>query len=247
MTPEPPAPAFRGFVYAPSDGAASVTLVNVMSQREREAILELDASRTRCSRKSSEDLYALTRNPNRLDLTGDGLPDESLLVGLTTQIVTNRNGTVFTNVVGENLNGPKALTASQPLFDVELPSKAALRFAGSGQGMKVDAGLTNLLNTFTVEFWVRPEVSRPSTPETNTGKDAQFSQPLALYPDQGSAVSGLSTRVGAGVSVGTNGIAVIEHGDNQDLLLPRLHGQSHGRTTSRWSTRTPPPRSTWAW
>ncbi|MBL9129380.1 MAG: hypothetical protein JNL97_17140, partial [Verrucomicrobiales bacterium] len=100
---------FRGFVYAPSDGANPVTLVNVMSQRERQVILGLDPSGDRNFADKIDDLYALTRNPNRIDTTGDGLPDESLLIGLTTQVVTN-NGVAKTNIVRETLLGAKALS-----------------------------------------------------------------------------------------------------------------------------------------
>ncbi|MBL9138679.1 MAG: hypothetical protein JNK85_22610 [Verrucomicrobiales bacterium] len=203
---------FRGFVYAPSDGAASVTLVNVMSQREREVILALDPSGDQKFADAIEDLYAITRNPNRLDLTGDGLPDESLLIGLASQVVTN-NGLTQTNLVRETLKGAKALTAAQPLLDVQPSSKGGLRFAATGQGMKVTNNFVGLANDFTIEFWVRPESSRPSTPETASGEAAFSGQPFAVYPDQASAVTGQSTRAGIGVSVGTNGVSVVEHSD----------------------------------
>ena len=85
-------------------------LVNVLSPRERDRIKQLSADSD--FQRAIDDLYHLTRNPNRLDLNVDGLADQTLLIGLTT--VTNHPGTDFEtiHVAHEPLGDlPKALTA----------------------------------------------------------------------------------------------------------------------------------------
>jgi len=89
-------------------------LINVLSPRERERIKQLSPLTT--FRQVIDDLYDLSRNPNRLDVDNDGQPDKTLLIGLATQVITNRpiGGivTIVTNIVHEQLGDlPKALTA----------------------------------------------------------------------------------------------------------------------------------------
>ncbi|MBX3744870.1 MAG: hypothetical protein KF833_06125 [Verrucomicrobiae bacterium] len=107
---------FRGFNYVPADGGTPLTLLNVMSQRERETILALNTeSGGQAFEELIEALYRKTRNPNDLDVDKNGRPDDSLLIGVTTQVITNGN-TVVTSFVGESFGGgPKGLTAGQPL------------------------------------------------------------------------------------------------------------------------------------
>jgi probable HAF family extracellular repeat protein len=107
---------FRGFNYVPPAGGATLTLLNVMNQREREQIVGLNKeSGGEEFENLITTLYRKTRNPNDLDLDRDGKPDDSLLIGLTRQVITNGNSTV-TTFVGEPLgDGPKALTVGQPL------------------------------------------------------------------------------------------------------------------------------------
>ncbi len=68
-------------------------------------------------------------------------------------------------------------------------------------------GLTNLQDSFTMEFWAYPTASRAATPEATSGITGNGGQRYAIYPNYG----GLGP-VGAGVSVGTNGVSVFEHG-----------------------------------
>ena len=63
-------------------------------------------------------------------------------------------------------------------------------------------------DTFTMEFWARPEATRPVTPEQNFGITGTGGQRYAIGADY----RGLSSYANAGVSVGTNGISVFEHG-----------------------------------
>lgn len=70
--------------------------------------------------------------------------------------------------------------------------------------------LTSASNNFTIEFWVKPtRTMNVAATEGNTGVGFALNNTelnLAVYPEHGSA------NAGAGVSVGTNGIAVVEHG-----------------------------------
>ncbi len=89
----------------------------------------------------------------------------------------------------------------------------------SGQGFSFDGAsgcvmttntpsLTNVQNTFTIEFWANPAKSLTFMPEG--GGLGTSGQSYAVFPEWG----GDTTRAGVGVSVGTNGIMVVEHTAN---------------------------------
>ena len=67
-------------------------------------------------------------------------------------------------------------------------------------------GLTNITNSFTMEFWAYPTAARAVTLETTTGISGISNQRYAIYPNWGNDAAGV------GVSVGTNGVSVFEHG-----------------------------------
>jgi hypothetical protein len=68
--------------------------------------------------------------------------------------------------------------------------------------------LASIQNTFTVEFWARPTLARLQTTEQGTGVNGIGGQRYAVAPEWGG-----SSQAGMGVSVGTNGISVFEHGN----------------------------------
>ncbi len=206
---------FRGFNYSPHDGGSGALLVNIMSLRERGIIESLDASADPNFRKAVDSLYRVTRNPNGLDLTGDGSPDDSLLIGLTQQVTTN-GSTITTNIVRENLgSNPKALTAGQPLPDSSTPRPYGVRFDGTaGSRMAIGQNYANVTNNFTIDFWVKPEHSQPDTPEETSGiVDRSEGDQFVVYPTQGGEAYG-ANHAGVGVAVGTDRISVFEHTDN---------------------------------
>jgi len=86
-------------------------LINVLSPREKERILQLSMEPAFVTAIGS--LYDLTRNPNRLDADHNGQPDQTLLIGLEYRYATNLiSGTITTNIGPEQLGDlPKALTA----------------------------------------------------------------------------------------------------------------------------------------
>ncbi|MGH8527026.1 MAG: hypothetical protein ACREXY_23325, partial [Gammaproteobacteria bacterium] len=87
-----------------------LVLINVLSPRERDRIKDLSADTD--FRKIIDELYDLTRNPNRLDVNRDGAPDKLLLIGLAYGFTTNLvTGTITTNIIHEPLGDlPKAIT-----------------------------------------------------------------------------------------------------------------------------------------
>lgn len=105
---------FRGYLESRAAGAP-LLLVNVMTERERDRLLDLSSDPD--YQAAILELFRLTRNPNRLDLTGaeesrDGRPDDALLIGLDGTEIDEETGVKFGNVIHEDLGGqPKALTA----------------------------------------------------------------------------------------------------------------------------------------
>jgi flagellar hook assembly protein FlgD len=85
--------------------------------------------------------------------------------------------------------------------------------------------ITTTTNTFSIEIWAYPTASRTSTSESNTGSTGTSGQRYAVAPAWGG-----STGAGTGISVGTNGISVFEHGDN---YMPSL--LVHNATLSGWN------------
>ncbi|MEY3275962.1 MAG: hypothetical protein RL153_1228, partial [Verrucomicrobiota bacterium] len=153
-----------------------LVLPNILSDSERNTIKALAASATGTQRISFlvgvDALYDLCRNPNRLDLDGNGAADKSLLVGLTygtnvTSLLVGNVRRTLTNAVPEVFSsGPKALTAADASVPPALASPGkALRFSPSfSQSLRIDRpkgvpgsdGLApGLRGSFTLEFWLR--------------------------------------------------------------------------------------------
>jgi hypothetical protein len=67
-----------------------LVLINVLTPRERDRIKQLSAQASFL--QAIDDLFDLTRNPNRIDRNLDNLPDQALLIGLTApNLNTNLN------------------------------------------------------------------------------------------------------------------------------------------------------------
>ncbi len=198
---------FRGFTQARAVGPA-LSLINVMTERERDRIQELDETPGSAFDQVVTGLYQLTRNPNRLDIDPrDGHPDDALLIGLA----YDASGT---NVVAEQLGGgPKALTAGLPVHTALGTASRALRFDGSTGTVEFAPSFADITNEFTVEFWARPAVARATTPETVDGYNGFVGQHFAIHPVNGLDAYG-SGHATVGISVGTNGVTIAEHGDS---------------------------------
>ena len=95
-----------------------------------------------------------------------------------------------------------------PAFSFDGANSGVL-IGGTGCYGCIEGGLTNVQNNFTIEFWANPSASRPSTPEITSSLGGVDGQRYAVYPSMGGW-----QLAGVGVSVGTNGISVVEHGGN---------------------------------
>ncbi|MCI0536036.1 MAG: LamG domain-containing protein [Verrucomicrobiales bacterium] len=185
---------FRGFTVEkdqPPDDP--LLLPNVMSAAERDAIEALEGIPNSVSSSTwqakVDELYDLTRNPNRVDLNGDSQPDRELRLGLITryEVRSTSNPTgptslvyakptsglqiVNTAVVPEPLgSGPKALTAALPLSAAaanrlyQPAAGFALSFDGTDDAVRVDSvvGLDTGNAPHTVEMWIKID-QRPSS------------------------------------------------------------------------------------
>lgn len=100
-----------------------------------------------------------------------------------------------------------------------IPGKVGHAFGFNGIGTVTNAGpsLTNILDSYTMEFWAKPTALRTSTVESNQGTSGLSGQRYAIFPAKGPY--GFS---GSGVSVGINGVSVFEHGDT-NLSSPLVH------------------------
>ncbi len=92
------------------------------------------------------------------------------------------------------------------------PGIAYANYTGAQAGSNTFT--TVVSNTFTVDFWVNPTSTITSQPQSNSSAVGTSGQRYAVMPGQA------GTNGGMGVSVGTNGIQVYEHGNG--YLAPLL-------------------------
>lgn len=90
------------------------------------------------------------------------------------------------------------------------PGGRVINFANPAMPQSGTTAYTSAPNTFTMELWVNPTTTRTTTAELNGVNDingtAGWGQHYAITP------SHQNTNGGAGISVGTNGVSVYEHG-----------------------------------
>jgi len=86
----------------------------------------------------------------------------------------------------------------------------SLDFNGTSGSLSVASSstLTSISNNFTISFWANPRSTHEIDPEGTTGLYGVSGQRYVFGPSN----SGNSGEAGAGVSVGTNGVSVYEHG-----------------------------------
>ena len=87
----------------------------------------------------------------------------------------------------------------------------SLELDGVDDQVLIDPLSSDITNTFMMEMWVKPQGSVTLHPESNNGATGTAGQRYAIYPALGDDVWGAG-HVGAGISIGTNGISVYEHG-----------------------------------
>ena len=95
----------------------------------------------------------------------------------------------------------------------------ALGFNGTTQSVANQACLfPGTTNSFTMALWAKPAAARQSVAETNRGANASGVQRYAIQPEYGHGYGG-QDHAGAGISIGTNGVSVYEHGYSHNPAL----------------------------
>lgn len=99
----------------------------------------------------------------------------------------------------------------------------ALDLTGTGKYV-YPGNLPSFYDNFTFEMWVNPSATIVLAPEATSGTGGTSGERYALYPTWGGSNNSINgptnPDAGAGLSVGTNGIAVYEHGAS--YLTPLL-------------------------
>jgi hypothetical protein len=111
-------------------------------------------------------------------------------------------GTTWRDLTSNGYNGT---TVNNPTYN---SSEKVFNFNGVTQGINVSPNPgTTLANNFTWEIWCRPTIDHQIDLESTAGTGGTAGQRYVLGTTQSGA------NAGAGVSVGTNGVSVYEHGD----------------------------------
>ena len=119
----------------------------------------------------------------------------------------------YTTVASDTLAGACAGSAIDLYASGLAPSKEVATFSGTQGGGSGTANITSVANNFTMEFWVKPSTTISAITPATSGAAGTLGQNFAIMPYES------GTNGGAGVSVGTNGINVCEHGGS---YLPSL-------------------------
>jgi signal transduction histidine kinase/DNA-binding response OmpR family regulator/ligand-binding sensor domain-containing protein len=111
--------------------------------------------------------------------------------------------------LGGNARTGKALVSGAPAAKARPGGRDALVLDGGIVGIESDPGwFAEVSDNFTMEFWALPAVPRG---EKATVYPGQAGQRYLLYPSHGTEELGGDPHAGVGVSLGINGVAVIEH------------------------------------
>ena len=162
--------------------------------------------------------------------------------GLVAYYDMNRNGqgaglTVDNKATatGAALNGTTVGTANTPIFAPGVTQQKP----GSGNAISFDGvddeinsiQTPNSPNNFTMETWVKPNVTTPIHGQSTSGAGGQSgNNQFVVFPSHGNTLGSSNAHAGAGFSVGTNGICVFEHGDGYIPVLLSWAGAVSGWT-----------------
>ncbi len=129
-------------------------------------------------------------------------------VPVTVNVTPTYVATAFDTMLNNCAGSPVDLYASGLA-----PYKEVAVFNNSNAGNAGLANITSVSNSFTMEFWVKPGGTLATLTQSTSGTAGISGQQYAIMPYQS------GNNSGAGVSVGTNGINICEHGNN---YLPAL-------------------------
>jgi len=104
-----------------------------------------------------------------------------------------------------------------------------LHFDGTDDYVTLKNNFPDITNNFTIEMWVKPSATLTLAAEGTSGAIGTSGQRYVVFPTYGATSFGAG-HVGAGVSVGTNGIQVFEH---SSAYMPCL--LSYATTINKWT------------
>ena len=183
--------------------------------------------------------------------TGLGTPSAITTTAAPTTTTTytltaTRAGCTLTDQVVVSIRTIPAATAANnsPVCTGSPVNLTASNMAPSGQALTMannatdlTSGVSNTANTanHTIEFWVNPNRTVVLHSQTNSGISGNLSAPtteycFAVYPIQGAFSGDVPTTAGVGVSVGTNGVEVVQHSANHFPVT-----LSYAATLSGWT------------
>ncbi|KXK25998.1 MAG: hypothetical protein TR69_WS6001001290 [candidate division WS6 bacterium OLB20] len=114
--------------------------------------------------------------------------------------------------------------SADPVWSDQCIKDSCLLFDGANDfaGPITDGQFASVSNTFSMSIWAHPTATRVTTAEANGNNfSAGHQHRQAIAASQGTLLYG-SGRVSAGLSVGTNGVSVIEHGSSY-FSTPLVH------------------------
>lgn len=106
--------------------------------------------------------------------------------------------------------------------------------SGSPQRVQLKGVDEQLYRTFSVCMWVQPSATHEIDPQATSGTQGTSGQRYAIEPQHGDFLPGVptGTRVGFGISIGTNGVSVYGHSSS---FMPALAVLEADLSSSTWS------------
>jgi len=134
---------------------------------------------------------------------------DPIAIGLKTGLIAYYPFSSNTNDESGNENNG-IINGSNFIKDRFGHSDSALNFNSPNQYIRTKKVIQNVSNTFTIGFWVKPEVNDIVKNEGVTGYEGYGNQSV-IHPSHGSNWGNSSLNAGVGINVGTNQIQIIEH------------------------------------
>ena len=118
-----------------------------------------------------------------------------------------------------NARSAKATVGDVAMAGNRPGGRDAIVFDGKSNGIESGSGwFADVSDNFTMEFWARPTHARGEG-YSDPRYQGTSGQRYVLFPSQGTDALGGNPHAGVGVSLGTNGVAVVEHADNYMPLV----------------------------
>ncbi|NVJ45691.1 MAG: DUF5011 domain-containing protein, partial [Cytophagia bacterium] len=174
----------------------------------------------------------------RTVIVQDATDPVAIAQDITVQLDANGNATITPEDIDNGSSddsGDVTLSIDQSTFDCSdlsgegNVSGTALAFDGSLQFV-AGRDYPAISNSFTMEMWVNPQATHQIDSESNGGVGGTSGQRYAMWASHGQGWGDGNTNSGMGISVGTNGVSVYEHGSGFMPALLVYEGAINGWT-----------------